>query len=344
MSVVAELVEKIEKLTLLEASELKKALEEKFGVSAAAVAAPAAAAGPAAAKGPKLVPASNLLVGSGTYSATVSAPRGTLPPVPNPSGGITGASISAVAGSPKITGTPGTFPATMIGSFVDDGADALLPDGSEALPLNSLFAVYPHQALAKIKAVAADGSSATLTQPATGTGTGATYVIAPVPAQVVLIQGVGGLPFIVDVYTPVTGGLCLGPLWGDAECGYDSGNLQWQNGLVLATAGTDGSLAAAVSDLDVHLEGGAVGVAGDVVAGLDGEAGQVHAVLDLGDGDPAEVAGDCGIAAGLGGVDAGDRQGRCGGCSDGEHGTTREDCCDGLLHGGLPRSDTRCCV
>lgn len=51
MSVVAELVEKIEKLTLLEAVELKKALEEKFGVSAAApvmVAGPAAAAAPAA--------------------------------------------------------------------------------------------------------------------------------------------------------------------------------------------------------------------------------------------------------------------------------------------------------
>lgn len=52
MSVVAELVEKIEKLTLLEAVELKKALEEKFGVSAAApvmmAAAPAGAAAPAA--------------------------------------------------------------------------------------------------------------------------------------------------------------------------------------------------------------------------------------------------------------------------------------------------------
>lgn len=33
---VAEIVEQIEKLTLLEAVELKKALEEKFGVSAAA--------------------------------------------------------------------------------------------------------------------------------------------------------------------------------------------------------------------------------------------------------------------------------------------------------------------
>lgn len=54
MSVVAELVEKIEKLTLLEAVELKKALEEKFGVSAAApvmmAAAPAAGAAPAAAE------------------------------------------------------------------------------------------------------------------------------------------------------------------------------------------------------------------------------------------------------------------------------------------------------
>jgi large subunit ribosomal protein L7/L12 len=48
MSAVAEIVERIEKLTLLEASELKKALEEKFGVTAAApmmmAAAPSAAA------------------------------------------------------------------------------------------------------------------------------------------------------------------------------------------------------------------------------------------------------------------------------------------------------------
>ena len=45
MSAVTELVEKIEKLTLLEAAELKKALEEKFGVTAAA---PMMMAGPAA--------------------------------------------------------------------------------------------------------------------------------------------------------------------------------------------------------------------------------------------------------------------------------------------------------
>lgn len=36
MSAVQEIVEKIEKLTLMEAAELKKALEDKFGVTAAA--------------------------------------------------------------------------------------------------------------------------------------------------------------------------------------------------------------------------------------------------------------------------------------------------------------------
>ncbi len=54
MSAVAEIVEKIEKLTLLEAVELKKALEDKFGVTAAApmmmggMVAAAGAAAPAA--------------------------------------------------------------------------------------------------------------------------------------------------------------------------------------------------------------------------------------------------------------------------------------------------------
>jgi large subunit ribosomal protein L7/L12 len=51
MSAVVEIVEKIEKLTLLEAVELKKALEDKFGVTAAApmmMAGPMPAAGGAA--------------------------------------------------------------------------------------------------------------------------------------------------------------------------------------------------------------------------------------------------------------------------------------------------------
>ena len=50
MSNVTEILEKIEALTLLEAAELVKAMEEKFGVSAAAPVA-VAAAGPASAAG-----------------------------------------------------------------------------------------------------------------------------------------------------------------------------------------------------------------------------------------------------------------------------------------------------
>lgn len=48
MSAVMEIVEKIEKLSLLEAAELKKALEERFGVTAAA---PMMMAGPMPAGG-----------------------------------------------------------------------------------------------------------------------------------------------------------------------------------------------------------------------------------------------------------------------------------------------------
>ncbi len=47
-SIVEELVEKISNLTLLEAAELKKALEERFGVTAAAPVAVAAVPGAAA--------------------------------------------------------------------------------------------------------------------------------------------------------------------------------------------------------------------------------------------------------------------------------------------------------
>ena len=47
MSVIEEILSKIEALTLLEAAELVKAMEEKFGVSAAAPVAVAVAAGPA---------------------------------------------------------------------------------------------------------------------------------------------------------------------------------------------------------------------------------------------------------------------------------------------------------
>ncbi len=50
MAKIQELLDAIGSLTLLEASELVKAMEEKFGISAAAPVAVAAAAGPAAAE------------------------------------------------------------------------------------------------------------------------------------------------------------------------------------------------------------------------------------------------------------------------------------------------------
>ena len=48
MADINTLVDKLSELTVLEAADLAKALEEKWGVSAAAAAAPAAVAGPAA--------------------------------------------------------------------------------------------------------------------------------------------------------------------------------------------------------------------------------------------------------------------------------------------------------
>ena len=47
MATAEKLIEEIKKMSVLELSELIKALEEEFGVSATAMAAPAAAAGPA---------------------------------------------------------------------------------------------------------------------------------------------------------------------------------------------------------------------------------------------------------------------------------------------------------
>ena len=52
MTDLAKLVDELSKLTVLEAAELSKLLEEKWGVSAAAPVAVAAAAGPAAASAP----------------------------------------------------------------------------------------------------------------------------------------------------------------------------------------------------------------------------------------------------------------------------------------------------
>jgi large subunit ribosomal protein L7/L12 len=64
MSKVVEILEKIESLTLLEAAELVKAMEEKFGVSAAAPVAVAAAGAPAAAAAEEEASTVNVILAS----------------------------------------------------------------------------------------------------------------------------------------------------------------------------------------------------------------------------------------------------------------------------------------
>ena len=74
MSAVQEIVEKIEKLTLLQASELKKALEDRFGVTAAAPVAfggAAPAAGGAAAPAEEKTEYSVVLKGAGAQKINV---------------------------------------------------------------------------------------------------------------------------------------------------------------------------------------------------------------------------------------------------------------------------------
>ena len=70
MSNVTEILEKIEALTLLEAAELVKAMEEKFGVSAAAPVAVAAAA-PAAAAEEEVTDVNVVLVSAGANKIAV---------------------------------------------------------------------------------------------------------------------------------------------------------------------------------------------------------------------------------------------------------------------------------
>ncbi|MEI8378288.1 MAG: 50S ribosomal protein L7/L12 [bacterium] len=71
MSKVSTILENIEALTLLEAAELVKAMEEKFGVSAAAPVAVAAAAGPAVAAEEEVSTVDVILVSCGANKINV---------------------------------------------------------------------------------------------------------------------------------------------------------------------------------------------------------------------------------------------------------------------------------
>ena len=71
MSNVTTILESIEKLTLLEAAELVKAMEEKFGVSAAAPVAVAAAAAPAGEAAEEVDEVSVILASAGANKIAV---------------------------------------------------------------------------------------------------------------------------------------------------------------------------------------------------------------------------------------------------------------------------------
>jgi hypothetical protein len=211
-----------------------------------------ATASPAAAgaAGPKISPSSNLARGAGTYSSFISASKGTFPRVPGAaSSGWSGATITGVAGSTKITSAPGTFSSTSIGSFVDDGIGGIVSDGVSVTEMSALIAVYPRQGLSRIKAVSLDGVTATLTIAAINSGTGGVYIVAPAQAVVAVVQGLGGLPYLADVSTPVTSGLCLGTLWLGSVCPYNSDYLSFFSSLSLQTASADGSFPAAALSL-----------------------------------------------------------------------------------------------
>jgi len=71
MAKLAKIVDELSTLTVLEAAELSKLLEEKWGVSAAAAAAPAAAAGPAAATAEEQTEFDVILVDAGANKINV---------------------------------------------------------------------------------------------------------------------------------------------------------------------------------------------------------------------------------------------------------------------------------
>lgn len=184
-------------------------------------------------------PNSNLVVGAGTYAASVSAPKGTFPAVPDPAATPSSRTVTTKLGSAAIVGTAGMFTAADLGTFVEDGVAGRLPDGVAVNALTPLVAVYPRQGLAYIKTVNLTGTTATLSQPATAAGSGPVTLITPATPILLVTQSSGSIPFIV----PEPTGLCLSPLFVGGVCGYSAGNLADDATKQVAFASADGSLA-----------------------------------------------------------------------------------------------------
>ena len=194
----------------------------------------------AGAVGIAVKPSSNLVVGGGTYSASLTAPTGSFPTVPDPF-----AVPSARVGITKLlsralVGTAGTFTVADIGTFVDDGVGGRIADGVAVTPITPLVAVYPRQGLPKITGVNATGTTATLSLAAVATGSGPVELIAPAAAFLLVAQSIGSVAFLA----PVPTGLCWVFAFPGNLCGYDAGNLAVSGTKQTVTANANGSLSA----------------------------------------------------------------------------------------------------
>jgi hypothetical protein len=194
----------------------------------------------AGAAGITVRPNSNLAVGGGTYAATVTAPKGTFPKVPDPAAVPSARTATTKVLSAALTGTAGTFTSLDIGSFVDDGVGGRLPDGVDVVEVTPLVPVYPRQGLAYIKAVNLTGSSATLSQKAIAPGSGSVNLITPATPQLLVSQSTGSIPFIAPVLPGP--GLCWSFTFPGGVCAYDIGNLAMGATSIRTPANADGSL------------------------------------------------------------------------------------------------------
>ncbi len=192
----------------------------------------------AGAVGITVKPNSNLVVGAGSYVATVSAPVGSFPKVPNPAATPSPRSGVTKVASKALVGAPGTFTAADIGRFVDDGVGGRIPDGVSVSPLTVLVPVYPRQGLPAITAVNLTGSTATMSIAATAAGPGSADLIAPAPAQLLVSQSTGSVAWLA----PVPTGLCWIFDFPGNVCGYDIGNIAYGPTKQVVTADADGSL------------------------------------------------------------------------------------------------------
>lgn len=207
-------------------------------IAIALAAVPVSSAVTAGAVGIIVKPNSNLAVGAGSYIATVSAPKGSFPNVPDPAAAPSPRTAATKIASKALVGVAGTFTAADIGRFVDDGVGGRLPDGVSVTQFTPLVPVYPRQGLPTITAVNLTGTTATMSIAATSAGSGAVDLIAPTPAQLLVSQSTGSVAFLA----PVPIGLCWIFDFPGNVCGYDIGNIAFGATKQTVTANADGSL------------------------------------------------------------------------------------------------------